>query len=109
MNGSRLLQVLTLLGLYVTTTLAFTGPGATPAWRRISPAEEDREPNPPPSAPKGVLSQKAETGDKQAQFELGIAYELGRGVTKSHEEAAKWWHKAAHQGLAQAQTWLGYA
>jgi TPR repeat protein len=34
-------------------------------------------------------------------------YIFGRGVTKDNKEAARWYRKAAEQGLAKAQTMLG--
>jgi len=38
---------------------------------------------------------------------LGWLYESGRGVAQSHEEAARWYTKAAEKGSAQAQCKLG--
>ena len=53
------------------------------------------------------LRQRAEQGDAQAQCNLGVMYANGRGVSKSDEEAAKWFCKAAEHGDAQAQFNLG--
>ena len=50
---------------------------------------------------------KAEAGDANAQFNLGLMYENGRGVPKDDAEALKWWRKAADQGFAEAQYNLG--
>ena len=36
-----------------------------------------------------------------------MAYDNGRGVAKSHQEAAKWYRLAADQGVAEAQFALG--
>src|SRR6202035_3525112 len=36
-----------------------------------------------------------------------LMYFNGRGVPQDHAEAAKWMHKAAEQGLASAQYFLG--
>ncbi len=44
----------------------------------------------------------AETGDRNAQFDLGCMYEAGIGVTKNAEEAARWFRLSAAQGNAQA-------
>ncbi len=49
----------------------------------------------------------AEQGDAEAQYNLGLCYEDGEGVTRDLCEAAKWWRKAAEQGYAQAQFDLG--
>lgn len=44
----------------------------------------------------------AEQGDAQAQFALGLSYFFGQGAEQSYPEAAKWYRKAAEQGLAKA-------
>ena len=44
----------------------------------------------------------AEAGDADAQFNLGQAYKLGRGVTQDLGQAEKWYKKAADQGHLQA-------
>src|SRR6516162_6576532 len=49
----------------------------------------------------------AEQGDACAQAKLGWMYETGDGVAQNREQAASWYHKAANQGLADAQTHLG--
>ena len=50
----------------------------------------------------------AEQGDADAQYNLGIMYENGRGVPQDYAEAVKWYRKAAEQGHASAQRNLGY-
>ena len=50
-------------------------------------------------------------GRYKVEFNLGICYKTGNGVTQSYSEAAKWYRKAADQGHAKAQdalTRLGY-
>ena len=42
-------------------------------------------------------------GHPHAQFMLGEAYSLGRGVAKNSSLAARWYGKAAHQGVSDAQ------
>jgi tetratricopeptide (TPR) repeat protein len=49
----------------------------------------------------------AEAGDPDAQFNLGQAYRLGRGVTADPRAAETWFEKAAKQGHEQAQANLG--
>lgn len=51
----------------------------------------------------------AEQGNSEAQANLGLMYELGRGVNKDFFEAFKWYRSAAEQGTAWAQTNLGLA
>ncbi len=49
----------------------------------------------------------AEQGDAEAQYRLGVCYEIGKGVEQSYEEAVKWYKKAAEQGDTNAQRCLG--
>lgn len=48
-------------------------------------------------------------GNPDAQFNLGQAYKLGRGVTPNLIEAEEWYRKAAVQGHPQAQDNYGLA
>lgn len=49
----------------------------------------------------------AEKGDADAQFNLGQAYRLGRGVATNLAAAKTWFARAASQGHLDAQTTLG--
>ena len=49
----------------------------------------------------------AETGDSNAQLQLGVMYDVGQGVTQNYEESVKWYRLAAEQGHAGAQYSLG--
>jgi len=49
----------------------------------------------------------AEQGYAAAQFNLGLIYANGQGVTQDYAEAVKWYRKAAEQGDAAAQYNLG--
>ena len=49
----------------------------------------------------------AAQGHAQAQFNLGIRYECGRGVAQDAALAVEWFAKAAAQGHAQAQFNVG--
>jgi len=59
------------------------------------------------SASVADLQQRAEAGDAQAQFELGRAYEDGKGVPQDDARAIEWLRKSADQGNAQAENSLG--
>src|SRR5438270_1286919 len=59
------------------------------------------------SASISSLQQRAESGDAQAQFELGRAYEDGKGVPQDDAKAVEWFHKSAEQGNALAENSLG--
>ena len=54
---------------------------------------------------------KAKQGDARAQYSLGWIYrgnkDIPNDVTEDYEESVKWYGKAAKQGHASAQTWLG--
>ena len=49
----------------------------------------------------------AEQGHAQAQFNLGLMYDNGKGVPQDYAEAVKWYRLAAEQGYAYAQFNLG--
>lgn len=49
----------------------------------------------------------AQKGDADAQFNLGQAYKLGRGVAQDSAAAQSWYLKAAEKGHEQAQANLG--
>ncbi len=70
-------------------------------------AETDTATTPDPSI--AALLQDAEGGSAEAQFKLGTCYDgiLSAGVPKDHEEAVRWYRKAAEQGHAKAQYSLG--
>ena len=49
----------------------------------------------------------AESGDVDAQLNLGVMYDTGQGAPLDHREAARWYRLAAEQGDADAQFSLG--
>ena len=50
-----------------------------------------------------LLETAARRGLAEAQYELGVAYDHGVGVTQNHATAAGWYQRAAEQGLTDAQ------
>ena len=55
------------------------------------------------------LRMLAERGSADAQSELGGRYEAGRdGVERDYSEAVSWYRRAADQGQATAQAYLGF-
>ena len=54
------------------------------------------------------LREKSGQGDANAQYTLGVMYNIGRGVQQDIDEAESWFLKAAKQGHADAQSTLGY-
>ncbi|MCR4299384.1 MAG: trypsin-like peptidase domain-containing protein [Gallionella sp.] len=54
------------------------------------------------------LQKQADSGDADAQFNLGVMYRKGEGVPKDANKAVEWWQKAAAQGYAKAQYSLGW-
>ena len=60
-----------------------------------------------PESPIDKLKSRAASGDANAQFELGSAYQSGEGVLKNQNEAIAWCRKAAEQGHVVAQFYLG--
>ena len=53
------------------------------------------------------LRTDAEQGDADAQFSLGVRYDIGLGVPQDDAEAVRWYRLAADQGNATAQNNLG--
>jgi len=49
----------------------------------------------------------AQSGDAEAQYDLGFRYEKGRGVDEDDDLALEWYRKSAEQGVAQAQYKVG--
>ena len=43
-------------------------------------------------------TKSAEQGDVEAQYQLGLCYYHGEGISKDYKKAAKWFNKAAEQG-----------
>lgn len=54
------------------------------------------------AAPLDELRVAAESGDPQAQSNLGLRYQLGKGVPKDEAEAIAWIRKSADQGYKPA-------
>lgn len=54
------------------------------------------------------LMEKAESGNAEAQFLLGLCYKEGTGVPFDYTQAVHWYRKAAEQGYAHAQCNLGW-
>ena len=54
-----------------------------------------------------ALRAAAAAGDPAAEYEIGVRYSEGRGVSSNLEFAAQWFERAANQGLAPAQYRLG--
>ena len=73
-------------------TMILGGCGNPPDYRKLS-AEK--------------LLPLAENGDAEAQFNLGSKYRIGFGVSKSYQEAFKWYKRSAEQGFSEAQFLLG--
>ena len=46
-----------------------------------------------------IFLKLAKKGHVEAQYNLGVMYEHGRGVPKNHKEAVKWYRLAAEQEL----------
>ena len=59
------------------------------------------------SDPLASYRQQAEKGFPEAQYQLGLVYQLGKGVTPNPQEAFEWYLAAARQGLAEAQYVIG--
>ena len=54
------------------------------------------------------LRMRAEAGDAEAQYDLGVMYENGRGVPQDDAQSVRWQRMAAVQGHALAQYMIGF-
>ena len=54
-----------------------------------------------------VIRVRAEKGEADAQYRLGLSYCYGQGVPQDYTEAVRWFRKAAEHGYAKAQYSLG--
>ena len=54
-----------------------------------------------------IMLPLAEQGNVIAQYNLGVMYDLGDGISLNYEEAFKWYYLAANQGHPKAQNNLG--
>ncbi len=80
---------------------AATGPATPPA---TTPAADPATGGQPDFA---ALESRAEAGDAEAQYQLGVRYRDGDGVGVSYGESASWFQSAAEQGHVPAQVNLG--
>ena len=60
----------------------------------------------PSVPPIRALHSLAEQGNAEAQFNVGLLYDRGRGVPKDKQEALRWYRRAALQGDMFAQNAL---
>lgn len=58
---------------------------------------------PPVTAGPMALRNAASAGNAAAEFQIGVHYTEGRGVTPDLAEAARWYERAAAKGLVPAQ------
>jgi TPR repeat protein len=63
-------------------------------WEKLLPSDDD-------------LRARAEKGDAEAQYKLGLRYAKGEGVAQDHDDAVRWYRRAAEQGDVKAQFNLG--
>ena len=52
---------------------------------------------------------RAEAGDVETQYNLGVMYDFGEGVPQDDVEAVAWYRQAAEEGHATVQYNLGFA
>ena len=55
-----------------------------------------------------LLTESANAGNADAQFNLAVCYYSGEGTAQDFKKAAEWMTKAAKQGHADAQKNLGF-
>jgi TPR repeat protein len=70
----------------------------------FDPSRSHREVKTTPEAVKW-FRRAADQGDPDAQYNLGLMYEKGRGVSQDDAEALEWYRRAEDQGNAAAVQW----
>jgi len=71
------------------------------------PSEPSKAQQAPQDDSLNQLRQRAENGDAESQYALGLRYAKGKGVPQNYAQAFFWFRKAAEQGHAGAQNNLG--
>ena len=93
-------QDMKYLIIIVTATVLAFNPGTSIA--------TDKENTPVVTSDKvQKIRRDAEQGVAEAQYNLGVMYDNGKGVPQSYTEAMKWYRLSAEQGDADAQYNLG--
>lgn len=87
------------------TSVATKAKPVAQSYKRITP--QTLQENPFDKLSLDKLQQKAEQGDIEAQFQLGLRYYQGIMVSKDYEQAFIWISKAAAQNHLRAQSYLG--
>lgn len=54
-----------------------------------------------------LFMQAASAGNYAAEYNIGLAYEMGQGVLEDEAEAKKWYMLSAEKGFGKALTMLG--
>lgn len=54
-----------------------------------------------------IFKELAEQGNAPSQFNLGVMYSEGQGVSQDYHQAFKWFQKAAEQDYVNAQILIG--
>jgi len=89
-------EVLILSSMMATAALAGDFAAGYAAWQKGDYAAALKEWRP-----------LAEKGSPDAQYNVGLAYEEGKGVPQNYAEAARWIERAANQGEVEAQHDIG--
>lgn len=53
------------------------------------------------------ITKSAEQGDAPAQYNMGVSYFFGNGVSQDYKQAIDWFLKATEQNNAEAEAFLG--
>lgn len=83
------------LSIFVTFVAANSGQGVSQGAEGLA------------SGPVASELEAANSGDVQAELSVGKAYYGETNVRRNYREAVKWFVKAASQGSAEAEAWLG--
>lgn len=92
--------------LTVVGALAWVGSSMLSTGEAESASPAQKRPRPGLSTPEEI-GKRAEQGDPEAQWRLGVLFHSGDGVRQSDREAIEWFQRSAEQRFVPAASALG--
>ncbi len=103
-SGTGVAQNLSLAETYLQKAAQKGHPGAAMRLQELRGSRSQRENG---GASISNLQSRAQSGDRDAQYKLGVIYDRGDGVARNAAKAVEWYTIAAKAGVPAAQERLG--
>lgn len=97
-----------LLASFLAALTAVVVPHRSARGAAVDEAPEPRPKNAPSPTVLATLREAAQSGDRQAQYDLAVVLDCGLGARRDPAAAFLWLEKAAMQGHIGAQSALGW-